>query len=193
MTDEQRFPPPCNEVGYREAAPLVDAPPQAVTSDKKKHVLARLAEPPEVARNHAAIEDTASADALRRAELAASVRRNQRRRVMGTFIVVTMLASAFVVTRILRWRSDGLIEAKRQVELGRAAKFVCMADADCVNSCTNGAVNRYWLASQSKPDCEDGCANQLARSPRCILSECVAFEADPQTRETRRNDRCTKR
>lgn len=193
MSDEKRFPPPGNEVGYREAAPLVEPPPQAGTCEKKKHVLARLAEPPELARNHATIEDAAQADALRRAEVPASVRRNRRLVVVGTVIVMTAMASTFVVTGILRLRSDGLIEMKRQAELGRAAKFVCIADADCVNSCSNGAVNRHWLASQSKPDCQDGCANQLALAPRCIRSECVAFAADPQTGEAHRNDRCTRR
>lgn len=59
-------------------------------------------------------------------------------------------------------------------------KWDCATDADCINSCEHGAVNRVWYDTTRPPECEDGCANQLAEAPRCIDQGCVAFHSDPQ-------------
>jgi hypothetical protein len=63
--------------------------------------------------------------------------------------------------------------------LAGPGKWDCNADGDCMNSCSQGAVNRVWYANAKPQECEDGCDNQVTESPRCIDHGCVAFRSDP--------------
>jgi hypothetical protein len=58
------------------------------------------------------------------------------------------------------------------------ARRACAADVDCINSCSEGAVNALWLAfKHPKGDgCEDGCASKTMGPPKCVESLCVAFD-----------------
>jgi len=74
------------------------------------------------------------------------------------------------------------------------AKWACKTDDDCMNSCSQGAVNREWYRTADVRECEDGCENQLSESPRCIDGGCVAFKHDPSDeRKVTRDDFCTRR
>ena len=68
----------------------------------------------------------------------------------------------------------------------------CATDADCMNSCAVGAVNRQWYAAANVQECEDGCDNQVTAAPRCESGSCVAYQEDPQVPgKFTRNDYCT--
>lgn len=68
----------------------------------------------------------------------------------------------------------------------------CTTDADCMNSCAAGAVNRQWYASANVQECEDGCDNQVTASPRCESGSCVAYQEDPQVPgKFKRDEYCT--
>ncbi len=69
------------------------------------------------------------------------------------------------------------------------ARRACTTDADCTNSCSEGAVNALWLAwKHPKGDgCEDGCDSKTMASPRCVESLCVAFD-----HKGKQVDDCTK-
>jgi hypothetical protein len=197
MTDEKRFPPPGDEVGYREAAPLatVDTPAPLEAGGTKKHVIATLAEPPEIARGHAVVES----DGLHEVKLAgraAAIQRNRRIALITLLFLATAFGAIAVVSWILRTRNERRIAAVRdadQAELARRhLRVACDGDGDCTNSCSQGAVSRQWLEGYTGPECNDGCTGQLALPPRCIRGECVAFQADPRTGVPRRNDWCTK-
>jgi len=72
------------------------------------------------------------------------------------------------------------------------AKWRCDQDADCLNSCAQGAVSTAWYAGAHVAECEDGCANVLAAAPRCIDHACVAFVRSPQDpKQITRADDCT--
>jgi len=80
----------------------------------------------------------------------------------------------------------------RPAEAAVAAQWACRADADCINSCSRGAVNRDWYRTAHVDECHDGCANQLAAPPRCIEQSCVAFARDPRDSKTvARSEYCT--
>jgi hypothetical protein len=73
-------------------------------------------------------------------------------------------------------------------------KWACAADTDCMNSCSQGAVNAAWYAAAKPDECEDGCSNQLSVAPKCIDRSCVAFSSDPHdSKIVTRNDFCTKK
>ena len=61
--DEKRFPPPGNEVGYREAAPPVargpEPEPTAAEPVPRRHVIASRPDEPDLALQKAATEDIA--------------------------------------------------------------------------------------------------------------------------------------
>jgi predicted small lipoprotein YifL len=59
-------------------------------------------------------------------------------------------------------------------------KWDCNVDGDCMNSCSQGAVNRVWYEKAQPRECEDGCDNQVSEAPRCIDHGCVAFRSDPR-------------
>lgn len=86
---------------------------------------------------------------------------------------------------------------ERSVEvLSDPARFVCEEAGQCVNSCGYGAVNAAWLArAETQPGfraCKDGCADQLAASPRCEARRCVAYRHDPHDeRIVVRHEECT--
>jgi hypothetical protein len=69
----------------------------------------------------------------------------------------------------------------------------CTTDADCMNSCAAGAVNRQWYASANVQECEDGCDNQVTAAPRCESASCVAYQEDPHdpSKPPTRSDYCT--
>lgn len=68
----------------------------------------------------------------------------------------------------------------------------CNRDADCANTCRDGAVSTAWAAAH--PDsCNDGCAGQLADPPRCIDNGCVAFVRDPHGGSASADASCTRR
>ncbi len=53
----------------------------------------------------------------------------------------------------------------------------CRLHDDCTNSCSLGAVNRYWYEIHY-PDgdrCEDGCTSKGFEAPRCEQGTCVAY------------------
>ena len=63
-----------------------------------------------------------------------------------------------------------------------------------MNSCSQGAVNGTWYRATKPSECDDGCANQLAETPRCIDGGCVAFNSDPRdSSKVTRNERCTRK
>jgi len=75
-------------------------------------------------------------------------------------------------------------------------RWKCRADSDCMNSCALGAVNAHWyqVKESSIPECEDGCANQVAAPPRCIDGFCVAYQRDPSSSGVvQRSDFCTRK
>ena len=61
------------------------------------------------------------------------------------------------------------------------ARFDCKVDADCVLSCSRGAVNNAWyLAGPAKSEtCEDGCSSK-GMSARCVNAQCAAFDVKGQ-------------
>ena len=67
----------------------------------------------------------------------------------------------------------------------RRHPYLCEMDADCVNTCQYGAVNREW-AKNKTDGCEGGCAGPGLGAPRCINDSCVAF-----TRDGKREHVCT--
>ena len=69
-------------------------------------------------------------------------------------------------------------------------KWDCVVDADCVNSCSQGAVNRNWYRVQQRrfSECMDGCNNQISGRPRCVKGQCVAFDSKGM-----RRDYCTRK
>ena len=73
------------------------------------------------------------------------------------------------------------------------AKWRCATDADCMVSCSQGAVNKAWYATANVHECDDGCANQLAAAPRCVEHACVAFRESADGKTVTRNDSCTHR
>jgi len=74
-------------------------------------------------------------------------------------------------------------------------RWKCRIDGDCMNSCALGAVNAHWyrVNESSIPECEDGCANQVAAPPRCVDGSCVAYQRNPSTSVVRRDDFCTRK
>lgn len=74
-----------------------------------------------------------------------------------------------------------------QCKGGDRETYGCVTDADCMNACALGAVNRTWYAKYAvTPTCMDGCAGQAARPSRCIDQHCTAFQFEQY------NDYCTK-
>ena len=66
-----------------------------------------------------------------------------------------------------------LAEAK-----GPPAPYRCQADADCVTTCSLGAVNRPWWAANKNAAlsaCEDGCTSKGTDPARCVDGLCVGF------------------
>jgi len=55
------------------------------------------------------------------------------------------------------------------------AKWRCSADADCMNSCSQGAVSRAWYKDAHVNECDDGCEGWGAVEPKCLDKQCVAF------------------
>ena len=70
-------------------------------------------------------------------------------------------------------------------------KWACAADADCINSCSQGAVSRAWYGKARVQECEDGCDNQLAAAPKCIDKQCVAFRETPDGKTVMQSPECT--
>jgi hypothetical protein len=88
--DEKRFPPPGNEVGYREAAPQIVVEPTAQeVPPAKKRVVATLANDPEVALRHASVEDVVAKQNAELAEREARIARSRRN--AGIFILLLVL------------------------------------------------------------------------------------------------------
>jgi len=71
------------------------------------------------------------------------------------------------------------------------AKWRCSADADCMTSCSQGAVNRDWYKSANVHECKDGCDEDGA-TPKCIDKQCVAFQDGPNG-TTKPDPGCTHR
>ena len=69
-----------------------------------------------------------------------------------------------------------------------AATYACAVAADCVNSCSQGAVSKRWYEESflGVPECDDGCNNQISDPPQCIEGSCVAFG------QGKRRDHCTR-
>jgi hypothetical protein len=89
-----------------------------------------------------------------------------------------------------------LPSACRSQEVENDARWTCHVDADCMNSCALGAVNRGWYATHGKAfvECQDGCDNQVTAPPSCLEGVCVAFQHNPsKPSEVRRNDFCTRK
>jgi hypothetical protein len=75
-------------------------------------------------------------------------------------------------------------------------RWKCHVDGDCMNSCALGAVNAHWyrVHESSIPECEDGCANQVAAPPRCVDGSCVAYQRDPShSGVVRKHEFCTRK
>lgn len=73
------------------------------------------------------------------------------------------------------------------------ARFACVTDADCTNSCSLGAVNAAWYAAAGVDECEDGCADADALPARCDAGGCVAFWRNPATGAAEQNVACTRK
>lgn len=70
-----------------------------------------------------------------------------------------------------------------------AGAHACGSDADCMNSCAHGAVNRAWW-EKSYPGgeaCEDGCASKFSETPRCEAGSCIAYARG------KRDEHCTQK
>jgi hypothetical protein len=99
--NEKRFPPPGNEVGYRDAAPPVahePEPPADSLEPARRHVIASRPDDPELALSKAATEDIARRQNARLARYEAW-RRQGRPLVIGTYVVI---AALYLVARF--WR-----------------------------------------------------------------------------------------
>lgn len=70
------------------------------------------------------------------------------------------------------------VPPRRAADLGEKGKWDCTKDTECLNSCSQGAVNRAWYQAHPKQinECEDGCDNQISGPPRCLDGQCVAFD-----------------
>ena len=57
-------------------------------------------------------------------------------------------------------------------------KWTCGGDADCVMSCSQGAVNDRWYQAWSNQDplleCDDGCAE--GNFAKCFDGSCIAID-----------------
>ena len=95
--DEKRFPPPDDEVGYREAAPPASERPEPEAHPSARHVLASRPDDPDLALQKAAIEDTVAKQNARVAEVEAQ---QQRVRRVGRVLVAVAVAGALV---LLEW------------------------------------------------------------------------------------------
>ena len=60
------------------------------------------------------------------------------------------------------------------------SRFECKSAAYCRNSCAYGAVSSHWYEKNRTRlrECKDGCANQVAGTPRCEDGNCVAYRGD---------------
>src|SRR5512140_1381792 len=63
----------------------------------------------------------------------------------------------------------------KRAEAAADAKWRCTSDADCMTSCSQGAVSRAWYATAKVDECKDGCESDGAAAPQCLEHQCVAF------------------
>jgi hypothetical protein len=56
-------------------------------------------------------------------------------------------------------------------------KYYCVTDQDCLNSCSQGAVNAEWYQQQAGEiqECDGGCDILAMNPPRCLDNVCTAF------------------
>ena len=94
MVDEKRFPPPGNEVGYREPAPPAVREPEPTAAEPvvRRHVVASRPDEPDVALQKAATEDIARKQEERLA------RAEARRRKVRPIIIIVYVAGAVIWT-----------------------------------------------------------------------------------------------
>ena len=98
--DEKRFPPPGNEVGYREAAPPVAPSPEPTAAEPvpRRHVVASRPDEPDLAIQKAATEDIARKQEERLA------RDEAWRRKMRPVIILVYVAGAVIWVVVRLWR-----------------------------------------------------------------------------------------
>jgi hypothetical protein len=76
----------------------------------------------------------------------------------------------------------------RAVLAGPGPAHRCTVDADCMQTCAHGAINREWFSWHDfGPDCRDGCTRKGTDPPRCEEGQCVAYHLGT------RDDLCTAR
>lgn len=94
MVDEKRFPPPGNEVGYREPAPPAARAPEPTAAEPvaRRHVVASRPDEPDLALQKAATEDIARKQEERLA------RDEAWRRKMRPIIILVYVAGAVIWT-----------------------------------------------------------------------------------------------
>ena len=79
---------------------------------------------------------------------------------------------------------------RREIELSSVPgpAHVCNSDADCLLSCSLGAVNRHWYERRTnQTECDDGCEGPDSDPPRCEERLCVAYRAG------KKDGSCTRR